>query len=221
MNYRTRIKICGLTRAEDVKAAVHSGVDAIGFVFYQKSPRYIAPDVAAHLLSLVPPFVTTVGLFVNESVDEMKKILREAKVDLLQFHGDELSSECEIISNIVERPYIRAMRVQSDMVTEDLIKYHQDYSKAQGLLCDAWVDGYGGGGQAFDWSLIPEKLSSQIILSGGLNPGNVHQAVSTVRPYAVDVSSGVEHSKGIKSAELIAQFVAQVRLADETLFMKK
>lgn len=221
MNSRTRIKICGLTRPEDVNAAIHSGVDAIGFVFYKKSSRYIAPEVAARLISLVPPFVTTVGLFVNESNDEIKKILAQAKVDLLQFHGDESPSECELISNAVARPYIRAMRVQSDMAAQDLIKYHQDYVKAQGVLCDAWVDGYGGGGQTFDWSLIPERLSSYIILSGGLSPDNVHQAVSTVRPYAVDVSSGVEQSKGIKSAELITQFIAQVRLADETLFMKR
>ncbi len=216
MNHRTRIKICGLTRNEDVKAAIDAGADAIGFVFYAKSPRYIAPDAAARLMALIPPFVTTVGLFVNATLQQVQQVLAQAPVSLLQFHGDETPECCAAIAKAVNRPFIRALRVSPDMSGADLLKYAHDYCDASGLLLDTFVDGYGGGGKVFDWSLIPKELAPQVVLSGGLNVQNATEAVVRVRPYAVDVSSGVELSKGIKDADKIRAFIGAVRQADAT-----
>ncbi|MCC4116742.1 phosphoribosylanthranilate isomerase [Aromatoleum toluclasticum] len=204
---RTRIKICGLTRAEDVLAAVEAGADAIGLVFYPPSPRFVAFERAAGLAALVPPFVTTVGLFVNPDPAYVRQALAQVPLQLLQFHGDEPETLCAAFG----RPWIKAARVRPGV---DLVEFSASHPSASGLLLDAFVEGYGGGGKVFDWSLIPERLGRSLILSGGLDPDNVAEAVRRVRPWAVDVSSGVESGKGIKDAARIAAFVAGVRNAD-------
>jgi phosphoribosylanthranilate isomerase len=218
---RTRIKICGLTRIEDVQAAVAAGADAVGFVFYPGSPRYVAPAIAAKLISALPPFVTAVGLFVNATVDEIAAAVAVAPISLLQFHGDESAQECCAAARAVNRPFVRAFRVQSGMGAADLLKYDDEYRAAgglfAGLLLDAFVDGYGGGGKVFDWALIPKELAPRVVLSGGLSEQNVTEALLRVRPYAVDVSSGVELSKGIKDAAKIRAFIGAVRAADATI----
>jgi len=218
--HRTRIKICGLTRPEDLQAAVAAGADAVGFVFYAPSPRYISPGAAAALLAALPPFVSSVGLFVNASAEDIAATLAIAPVSLLQFHGDETVEQCAQIATAVNRPYLRAIRVKPGMPVQDLLEYELAYRASgklfAGLLLDAFVDGYGGGGKVFDWSLIPEELAPRVVLSGGLSEQNVTEAVVGLRPYAVDVSSGVEAAKGIKDAARIAAFIAGVRTADLT-----
>jgi phosphoribosylanthranilate isomerase len=204
---RTRIKICGLTRPQDVADAVQTGADAIGFVFYPPSPRAISTESAFELSRLVPPFVTTVGLFVNEPAERVHEILEAIPLGLLQFHGDETPEYCASFG----RAYVKAARVKPGF---DLLDYAARYAGSSGLLLDAWVEGYGGGGQPFDWSLVPKKNPVPIILAGGLNPGNVAEAVRLVRPWAVDVSSGVEAAKGIKDRKLMEAFVAGVQDAD-------
>jgi len=204
---RTRIKICGITREEDLLATVAQGVDAVGFVFYEPSPRYVAPQRAAQLMACLPPFVTSVGLFVNAPAESIADTLRAVRVDLLQFHGDESADDCRRYG----RPYIKAARVRPGL---DLVEYASQFPDAQGLLLDAFVEDYGGAGKSFDWTLIPPALPLPVILSGGLDAKNVIQAIERVRPWAVDVSSGVEASKGIKDAAKIASFVAGVRDAD-------
>jgi phosphoribosylanthranilate isomerase len=218
MQSRTRIKICGLTRVEDVRAAVTAGADAIGFVFYQKSPRYVTPSSAAKLAAALPPFVSAVGLFVNASPAEVAEVVTQVPLSLLQFHGDETPQQCLAAAQAVNRPFIRALRVKPDMKANDLLKYAQDYqsigSLFAGLLLDTFVDAYGGTGKVFDWSLIPKELAPRVALSGGLNVQNAAEAVLRVRPYAVDVSSGVELDKGIKDAGKICAFVDAIRQAD-------
>lgn len=204
---RTRIKICGLTREEDVDAALAAGADAIGFVFYPPSPRYVSPQRAAALAARVPAFVTRVGLFVNAAAEDVERVLATVPLELLQFHGDEDVAYCARFG----RPWIKAARVRPGV---DLLEYAVSFPGASGLLLDAFVEGYGGGGQTFDWGLIPAKLPLPLILSGGLHPGNVTEAVRAVRPWAVDVSSGVEAAKGIKDAKKIVEFIAGVRDAD-------
>ncbi|MDQ8021049.1 MAG: phosphoribosylanthranilate isomerase [Moraxellaceae bacterium] len=204
---RTRIKICGLTRVEDVKAVVEAGADAIGFVFYPPSPRAVTIEQAAELCRHVPPFVSTVGLFVNEERQRIRAVLDAVPLSLLQFHGDETAADCEGFG----RPYLKAARMRPGL---DLVDYAAQFSAAAGLLLDAFAEGYGGSGRVFDWSLIPSALPLPIVLSGGLGPANVEEAVRRVRPFAVDVSSGVEAAKGIKDAALIRDFVAGVRHAD-------
>ncbi|MCF8149800.1 MAG: phosphoribosylanthranilate isomerase [Burkholderiaceae bacterium] len=207
---RTRIKICGITREEDLAVAVAAGADALGFVFYPPSPRHVEPERAAKLSAQVPAFVTTVGLFVNASPQAVRAILDRVSLNLLQFHGDEDADYCSAFG----KPWIKAARVKPGF---DLLKYAAAFADApgfSGLLLDAHVEGYGGGGETFDWSLIPSSLPLPIILSGGLCPANVTQAVRAVRPWAVDVSSGVESAKGIKDALRITEFVAGVRDAD-------
>lgn len=204
---RTRIKICGLTRENDVDAAVEAGADAIGLVFYPPSPRYVSPARAAELAARIPPFVTTVGLFVNAEPEFVQEVLAEVPLQLLQFHGDEDEAACGRYG----RPWIRAARVRPGI---DLVEFAACHSSAAGILLDAYVEGYGGGGKVFDWSLIPAEIGRPLILSGGLDPDNVVDAVRRVRPWAVDVSSGVESGKGIKDAAKIAAFVAGVRHAD-------
>jgi phosphoribosylanthranilate isomerase len=221
MSSRTRIKICGLSRPEEIQAAAHAGADAIGLVFYPASPRYVPPQAAQQLVAAVPPYVSSVGLFVNQSLEDIRAIVSQAPVSFLQFHGDETLDECCAIAAAVNRPFIRAIRVQSDMNSVDLIKYEQAYRAASrlfsGLLLDAFVDGYGGGGKVFDWSLIPQDLAPRVVLSGGLTVQNVAEAVARVRPFAVDVSSGVELSKGIKDISRIRAFAAAIRAADAAL----
>ncbi|WP_349744361.1 phosphoribosylanthranilate isomerase [Roseateles cavernae] len=207
---RTRIKICGLTREADIDAAVEAGADAIGFVFYAKSPRYVTPARAAELARRLPPFVTPVGLFVNASDEQLAAGLAALPNMLLQFHGDESPQDCERAG----RPWLRAARINPGF---DLLDFAHQYSGAQAILLDAHVDGYGGGGKVFDWSLIPRNVPSPVVLSGGLHAGNVLTGVLQVRPWAVDVSSGVEQAKGLKDAALIQQFCAAVREADRQL----
>lgn len=204
---RTRIKICGITREADLRAAVDCGADAIGLVFYESSPRYVSPQRAAELVRQLPAFVMAVGLFVNASRQSVAETLQAVDLDLLQFHGDESAAECRSHG----RPYIKAARVRPGL---DLLEYASQFPDARGLLLDAFSDGYGGAGERFDWSLIPPALPLPVILSGGLDAHNVGQAIAQVQPWAVDVSSGVEVTKGIKDAAKIAQFVAGVRNAD-------
>lgn len=218
MNHRTRIKICGLTREQDVQAAVAAGADALGFVFYPKSPRYITPQQAGGLLAKVPPFITTVGLFVNVEPRQLQEIVALAPVSLLQFHGDETVEQCAALAQAVNRPFIRAMRIGSATTAADLLEYAQAYRDSShlfaGLLLDTLVEAYGGSGKVFDWSLIPKELAPQVVLSGGLSVRNATDAVKRVRPFAVDISSGVEQDKGIKDAAKIRAFIAAVRQAD-------
>jgi phosphoribosylanthranilate isomerase len=204
---RTRIKICGITRPADLAAAVTAGADAIGFVFYPPSPRALSLELAATLSLQVPPFVTRVGLFVNAEPGQVRETLAAVPLDLLQFHGEEEVAYCEQFG----LPYLKAARVRPGI---DLLEFARSYPTAQGLLLDAWVEAYGGAGQTFDWSLIPERLPKPVVLSGGLHAGNVIEAVAKLQPWAVDVSSGVEVAKGIKDADKIAAFVAAVRTAD-------
>jgi len=206
----TRIKICGLTREEDVDAAVASGADAIGFVFYPPSPRYVQPQRAAELAKRIPPFVDVVGLFVNEAPETVRAVCRQVPINLLQFHGDEDTAYCQQFAH----PYLRAARVRPGI---DLVEFARSFPDARGLLLDAFVEGYGGGGHVFDWTLIPAGLPGFLVLSGGLTADNVGDAVRRVRPVAVDVSSGVEVGKGIKDHSKIAAFVAAVRKADESI----
>ena len=202
-----RVKICGITRPRDLHAACDAGADALGFVFYEKSPRHVSIAAAAALLRELPPFVQSVGLFVNAEPAFIESVLQAVPLDLLQFHGDERPADCARFG----RPYIKAVRVNRE---SDLLKCAADFDAARGLLLDAWVPGVPGGtGERFDWSLIPPALPTPVILSGGLTPDNVAEAVRRVRPWAVDVSSGVEVTKGIKDAHLIAQFIAKAKEA--------
>ena len=219
---RTRIKICGLTREEDVDAAVAAGADAIGFVIYAASPRYVSPARAAELAARLPPYVTPVLLFVNESLAKVASACALLPNALLQFHGDETPAECLAHG----RPFVRAARIplQAPAPGEagfDLVNYATSFNKAQAILLDAHVEGFGGGGKTFNWSLLPPNVNAHLVLSGGLTPANVTDGILQVRPrcttLAVDVSSGVEVSKGIKSADKINQFVAAVRAADQLI----
>ena len=205
-NMKPRIKICGLTRLEDVKAAVDTGADAIGLVFYPPSSRYVDLRMAAMLARAVPPFVTIVGLFVNADAATVNETLAAVPLHVLQFHGDENEDYCRQFN----RPYLKAARVKPGM---DLVQYAAGFPSAQAILLDAFVEGYGGGGHVFDWSQIPTVMAKPIVLSGGLDAGNVGEAIVRVRPAAVDVSSGVEAAKGIKDTEKIYAFVAAVRAA--------
>lgn len=202
---RTRIKICGITRAEDARAAVELGADAIGLVFYAPSPRCVGPDRARAIIAALPPFVTIVGLFVDPAAQQVESVLRCCSLGLLQFHGDEAPDFCGGFG----LPYVKAVRVKDDA---DLVQYLSPYHAAQGWLLDAYDERlYGGTGEPFDWKLIPRDLARPVILSGGLTPENVGAAVRQVRPWAVDVSSGVEAGKGVKDAAKIAAFIAGVK----------
>lgn len=202
-----RSKICGITRIEDALAAAEAGADAIGLVFYARSPRAVNVQQARAIIAALPPFVTTVGLFVNASRCELNEILDAVPLDLLQFHGDETPADCDGY----HRPWIKALRVRPG---DDLEACCQQYAKASGILLDTFVAGVPGGtGEAFDWSLIPEHLSKPIILAGGLSADNVGAAIAQVRPYAVDVSGGVEQAKGIKEPARIEAFMRAVRQA--------
>lgn len=200
-----RSKICGITRIEDALAAAEAGADAIGLVFYAKSPRAVTAVQAREIVAALPPFVTTVGLFVNASRCELNEILEVVPLDLLQFHGDETPADCEGY----HRPWIKALRVRPG---DDLEAACKLYRGAQGILLDTFVAGVPGGtGEAFDWSLVPEHLSKPIILAGGLSAANVGEAIARVKPYAVDVSGGVEAAKGIKDHDKIEAFMAAVK----------
>lgn len=204
---RTRIKICGITRPQDLRAAADSGADAFGLVFYPPSPRCLAPEQARALRRAAPAFLSAVALFVNPSREEVGRVLETVRPDALQFHGEEPPEFCREFG----LPYIKACRVKPGV---DLLKYWGRFPDASAWLADAWVEEYGGVGSGFDWSLLPRRLARPLVLSGGLAPGNVAAAIRSLRPWAVDVSSGVESAKGIKDASLIDAFVREVRNAD-------
>ena len=201
---RVRVKICGITRVEDALNAVEHGADAIGLVFYEPSPRNVEISQAIEISNKIPAFVTVVGLFVNAEPEFVRKVISQVKLDLLQFHGDETPQECASYG----LPFIKAIRVKSDT---NLVQCAKDFSASKALLLDTFTDGVAGGtGHVFDWNLIPAALDKPVILAGGLNVQNVAQAINQVKPYAVDVSGGVEISKGIKDAAKIAAFMQQV-----------
>lgn len=207
----TRIKICGVTRQEDALAAVSAGADAIGLVFVAASPRSVTPEQACGIVSVIPPFVTVVALFADEPAASVRRILDAVPIDLLQFHGGETPDFCRQFN----RPWIKALRVRPGL---DLAAQCQRYSGARGVLLDAWHEGKAGGtGKTFDWALARCELPVPIVLAGGLHKENVGEAVMTLRPAAVDVSSGVESAPGIKNASELRRFVAAVRAVDETL----
>ncbi len=203
----TRIKICGITRVEDGLAAAQAGADAIGLVFVANSPRHVTPEQARAIGRALPPFVSTVALFVNPTEAEVTTVLETARPDLLQFHGEEAAAFCRSFGV----PYLKAFRVRPGV---DLLQSAASYDDAQGWLLDAWSEAaHGGTGERFDWTLIPADLPRPMVLAGGLAPASVAMAVRAVRPWAVDVSSGVEASKGIKDAALIAAFIKEARNA--------
>ena len=205
---RTRVKICGVTRLEDALSACRAGADALGFVFYPPSPRNVAIEAARDIAERLPAFVTTVGLFVNAAPDFIQRARREVPLDLLQFHGDESPEFCEQFG----APYIKAVRMRPEV---DLLEYARLFERARGLLLDAFVSGaQGGTGRRFDWALVPAHVPLPIVLSGGLDAENVEEAIRRVRPWGVDVSSGVEAAKGIKDPAQILAFMKGVRNAD-------
>jgi phosphoribosylanthranilate isomerase len=218
---RTRIKICGLTREQDVDTAVEAGADAVGFIQYEKSPRHVPIERAVALASRLPPFVTPVLLFVNEAPARVLECLDRLPNAMLQFHGDETARQCFESSRGARHPYMRVARIPLDGKPFDLVKFALEHAASRAILLDAHVEGYGGAGKAFDWSLLPTNVDAHLVLSGGLTPANVGDGIAQVRPrcksLAVDVSSGVEASKGVKSPEKIIQFVAAVRAADALL----
>lgn len=203
----TRVKICGITNLGDALAAVEAGADALGFVFYAPSKRYVTPEQAGEIIRKLPPFVTTVGLFVNADVDFVESVLATAQLDLLQFHGDESNADCVRFG----RPFIKALRVKPDL---DLMQAFSAYPDARGILLDAYRPGVPGGtGEVFDWDLIPDEIASAITLAGGLDATNVARAVAAVGPYAVDVSGGVEAAPGQKDGAKVSAFVEAAKTA--------
>jgi phosphoribosylanthranilate isomerase len=204
---RTRVKICGITRDEDLRAAADAGADAFGLVFYPPSPRFLTLERARELSRAAPAFLTSVALFANAAAEEVKRVLEVVQPQILQFHGEESPEFCRAFGV----PYVKACRVKTGV---DLLEYWRPFSDACGWLADAWVEGYGGAGTGFDWSLVPAVREKPLVLSGGLNPENVGEAIRRVKPWGVDVSSGVESAKGAKDAAKIAAFVAEVRNAD-------
>ncbi len=206
---RTRAKICGITRIQDIQSAVNAGADAIGFVFFAPSPRSVTSEQAAELIQHVPPYVQTVGLFVNASADEILHILKDVPLDILQFHGDETPEQCQRIAAQAGRRWYKAIQVKPDL---DVIAEIQNYQAAgaSAVLLDAWhPELKGGTGHSFDWAQFP-KLDIPLILAGGLKPENIEDAIRTTGAYAVDVSGGVESSKGMKDQQLIERFMQGV-----------
>ncbi|MFN3072533.1 phosphoribosylanthranilate isomerase [Acinetobacter sp. TY2] len=210
---RTRAKICGITRVQDIKAVVDAGADAIGFVFFPPSPRSVNKAEAIALVQAVPTYVQVVGLFVNATADEIAEILKDVHLDILQFHGDESPEQCQQIANHVRRRWYKAIQVKPDVTSAEMIETIQQYQQvgASAMLLDAWhPELKGGTGHRFDWTQFP-KLDIPLILAGGLTPENVEDAIHTTGAYAVDVSGGVESSKGIKDQQLIERFMQGVQ----------
>ncbi|MFN2644720.1 MAG: phosphoribosylanthranilate isomerase [Burkholderiales bacterium] len=204
---RTRVKICGITRGADAEAAAEAGADAIGLVFYPPSPRYLSVERAVEIRNALPPFVQTVALFVNADAAQVAQVIGRVKPALLQFHGEETPQFCAQFG----MPYVKAARVRQGI---DLLEYLRPFATAAAWLLDSFVAEYGGVGERFDWSLAPQTRERPLIVSGGLDIGNVAEAIRRVRPWGVDVSSGVESGKGVKDAAKIAAFIAEVRNAD-------
>jgi phosphoribosylanthranilate isomerase len=209
---RTRVKICGVRTPEQALMVAEAGADAVGLVFHEPSPRHVTAEQAERIASVLPPFVCAVGLFVNAPASFVRAVCTQVPLSLLQFHGDETFDECAQF----DKPFVRAVRVRPGV---DLLQFKSGMVPhrhlARGLLVDAYVPGtHGGTGRSFDWGLLPEALRGEIILSGGLGPDNVREAVTRVRPWAVDVSSGVERSPGVKDPERVTRFIEEVRLAD-------
>jgi phosphoribosylanthranilate isomerase len=204
---RTRVKICGITREEDLRAAAEAGADAIGLNFYPPSPRFLSVGRARELRAALPPYVSAVAVFVNAPEADVRRVLEAVRPDALQFHGEETPAFCASFGV----PYTKACRVRQGV---DLLEYWRPFSGASGWLADAYVEEYGGTGKRFDWSVVPRKLGRPLILSGGLTSANVGEAIRALRPWAVDVASGVESAKGIKDAAKIAAFITEVRNAD-------
>ena len=201
---RTRVKIRGITRVEDAVSAVNAGTDAIGLVFYAPSPRAVSIAQAQQIVAAIPPFVSIVGLFVNATQTEIQSVLSKVRLDILQFHGDETARDCEQIN----LPYYKAIRVKADT---NLLQYEAEFKSAKALLLDTFSEtAVGGTGLVFDWNLIPKNLTKPVVLAGGLTVENVSQAIMQVRPYAVDVSGGVEQNKGIKDVAKVAAFMQAV-----------
>lgn len=208
---RTRVKICGITRIEDALVAAQSGADAIGLVFYPQSPRAVSVEAARAICAALPPFVTTVGLFVDAEPESLRAVLRDVPLDVLQFHGAEAAAYCTQFG----RPFLKALRMRE---ATDVAAVRAEFRAASALLLDTYRAGVPGGtGEVFDWQRVPRELADEIVLAGGLNPDNVAAAIAMVRPYAVDVSGGVESAPGIKDAQRIAAFIAAVRRADRDL----
>jgi phosphoribosylanthranilate isomerase len=205
---RTRVKICGFTRPDDVLAALRLGADAIGLVFYPPSPRHVDIERARAIMAVLPPFATVVGLFVDEDEARVRQVLERVRIDVIQFHGDEDPGYCESFG----KPYIKAVRMRPELELTTVMGAH---GGASGFLLDAWhPEAKGGTGSRFDWTLIPEEFADSLILAGGLEPGNVAEALRAARPYALDVSSGVEAEKGIKDAGKMAAFLKEVHKFD-------
>jgi phosphoribosylanthranilate isomerase len=206
---RTRVKICGITSPEDAAIAVAAGADAIGLVFYEKSPRAVTLQQAAEIVAVLPPFVTAVGLFVDADAAQVNATLAAVKLGLLQFHGDETAAYCQQFA----RPYLKALRMKDELNLPAALAAHE---QATGWLLDSYRQGVPGGtGETFDWSRVPDGLAEKIVLAGGLSPVNVAVAITQMRPYAVDVSGGVEQAPGRKCADKISAFMAAVRAADQ------
>ncbi|MBV1913286.1 MAG: phosphoribosylanthranilate isomerase [Cycloclasticus sp.] len=209
MPLRTRVKICGITQLDDALAAIHYGADALGFVFYEKSPRFLNVQAAQAIFNNIPPFISKVALFVNADHNYVSEALDKLSIDVLQFHGDEDEAFCTSFN----KPYLKAIRMRD---TTNLNNIADTYSSASGLLLDAFDSAqYGGTGQTFNWNLVPKQCNLPIILAGGLNTQNVYAAVQNTGVYGVDVSSGVEKSKGVKDHLLIKQFMHEVKRANE------
>jgi phosphoribosylanthranilate isomerase len=205
----TRIKICGITRVQDALDAARAGADALGLVFYAASPRCVDIATAKKIIAALPPFITTVGLFVNAKAGDVRAVMQQVPLDLLQFHGDENAEFCQQF----EKPYMKAVRVKAGV---DLLQYASEHRTAKALLLDAYrEEAYGGTGHIFDWKLIPQNVPLPIVLSGGLSAANVMQGIQSVKPWAVDVSSGVEADKGIKDSAKVTAFTQAVRNADK------
>lgn len=210
---RTRAKICGITRPQDIQAAVQAGVDAIGLVFFEPSPRYVNIELATQLAKLIPPYVNIVGLFVNATAEEIAQVLEQVPLDVIQFHGDETAEQCQQIAQYNKRRWYKAIQVKPDATDTEIISTIQQYQQAgaSAMLLDAWhPELKGGTGHSFDWSQFP-KLDIPLILAGGLKPENIEDAIQTTQAYAVDVSGGVESAKGIKDQQLIERFMQGVQ----------
>ena len=210
---RTRAKICGITRPQDIQAAVNAGVDAIGLVFFEPSPRYVHAELAQQLAKLIPPYVSIVGLFVNATQEDIAQVLEQVPLDVIQFHGDESAEQCQQIAQYNKRRWYKAIQVKPDATSSEIISTIQQYQQAgaSAMLLDAWhPELKGGTGHSFDWSQFP-KLDIPLILAGGLKPENIEDAIKMTQPYAVDVSGGVESAKGIKDQQLIEKFMQGVQ----------